>query len=141
MITSLKKKQILEIAKFYGVKVIFCKIGYCSGEFLVDGKVILLDKNLANFSTFFHELGHYYCVSNGLWEAYHTDLKRIRNKKEMARKAYRTGYKAEKWVDRWARREMGMWFPEMIYVAGYGCNESKKWLHENYLKPMYSRYL
>lgn len=67
-------------------------------------------------SVFFHELGHWYCVQNGLWKAYHSYAK---GKGKRLRAALLTAYKAECWVDRWARKTMQIYYPKMRYSPGY----------------------
>jgi len=58
-----------------------------------------------------HECGHIHCMNNGLWQAYHNP----RNKR-----AFRlTAWKAEKWIDRWAKAQLRKRFPGVKYKNGY----------------------
>ena len=90
-------------------------------------------------STMFHELGHSYCYRNGKWPTYHLCNTEYRNggfyysEKDLVGKI-RTAYKAECWVDRWARKEMAKYFPNLRYTGGYENNPiARKWLMDNFL--------
>jgi len=70
-------------------------------------------------SAFFHEIGHIHCFKNGLWTSYHVNKPlEFLSKKEKI-KYIKTAVKAEKWVDRWAEKEMKKHFPELKYYRGY----------------------
>lgn len=90
-------------------------------------------------STFFHELGHSYCYNNKIWAEYHgAGRVYIRNNRyyrtrKSLRIYIRTAYRAEQWVDRWAKTEMKKWFPYLKYRAGYTTKEDKKWFYRNHL--------
>lgn len=75
-------------------------------------------------STFFHEIGHIYCWNNNLWSSYHVNRPLI-ELTERERDLYiKTALKAERWVDRWARREMSKHFSTIEYNPGYLSKES-----------------
>jgi hypothetical protein len=69
--------------------------------------------------TFFHEIGHIYCWEKSLWSSYHTH-KELDNLTALEKKKYiRTALKAERWVDRWAKKEMKRHFPNIRYNPSY----------------------
>jgi hypothetical protein len=85
-------------------------------------------------SVFFHELGHLHCYDTGKWKSYHTKKKLLSklNKKEKAL-LVRTALKAERWVEKWAEREMAKHFPGVDYIRSYDNPASVKTYKEQYL--------
>lgn len=139
-------EQIRELSRFYQVPVRFVKEKERAGYFDLRRMVIYIAKDYHDpVSVFFHELGHLYCVINGLWGFYHRPLRRSKNgvlfcTKSHARAVLRTGYRAEKWVDKWAKEEMSMWFPDKRYPNSYSHPAARIWLYKNHLIT-YSNYL
>lgn len=89
-------------------------------------------------SVFFHEWGHAYCHKNGIWEAYHqpgvVKKGKLYLSTDLLKKVIKTAYKAECWIDKFAKKEMLRWFPNLPFNSGYlNDREAKRWLHENYL--------
>lgn len=144
-----KNKIIKKICDYHEIKLIHCrskKFGGCADG----GNRIIRISRVGNktkrqyISTFFHELGHIYCHDNDIFPVYH-------NKKfdkygwqnlEKLKKAYKlTAWKAEKFVDSWAEKEMKKYYPKMKFIPGYG-NESycKKYLY-NFLDEVFSPFL
>lgn len=109
-IPNIWKQRIRRLAKRYSVKVIFEKMD--EGLLGLAGQdEIILNNNLSSWkvliSIFFHELGHIYACRNRIWRAYHERPLIMENVS-----AYlRTQIKAEKWVDRWAFKEMKKVYP------------------------------
>lgn len=98
-----------------------------SGQYNVSTKnitIALINDERDIIQTFFHELGHGYCIKNGLWKSYH--IKYINNESERD-KYIRTGLKAERWVDRWAEQEMKKYFPNLKYKPYYSEDVWVKW--------------
>ena len=81
-------------------------------------------------TVFFHELGHVYCWKNDVWYSYH----HFDGTKEKYRVFALTGFKAEKWVDKWGEKEHKKYFPKLYYCATYRTKEHKKWFKNNILK-------
>jgi hypothetical protein len=135
-------KLIRLLAEYYNIKVHFVNalVGGPSGshgfnyETKEDYISISYDKDM--ISAFFHELGHSFCYRNGLWPSYHnTNVKVIKGKprytKRWLRAKLKTAYRAEVWVDKWAKRELKKYLPKYKYDAGYlGKSWTKKWLKE-----------
>lgn len=144
-----QRRLILKIAKEYGIKVHFyTKEGYAIGigfhkvnfKKRTDSIHLLYSPRVKNLlSVFFHELGHSFCYRNGIYPLYHNFKVRHRkgepywSQRELRGKI-NTGFKAECFVDRWARDEMDKHFPDLIYCAGYlNQPDAKEWLYENHL--------
>lgn len=131
---------VKKLSKLYGVRVYFYKPSrYNAGGFYRSdtGNIhISLGEDL--ISVFFHELGHKHCREMGIWRTYH-DRDKLRGDQRL-RSIIRTGLKAERWIDRWARNTMKLYFPHHIYNAGYPGKESKKWFH-NFVLASYKKKL
>jgi hypothetical protein len=123
------KKAIRVLAKHYRVRVCFYKDkpNYPTGIYRGKTKTIHLAVQTNMLKTFFHELGHHHCRTNGIWTAYHSawDL----TLKELRSLRY-TALKAERWVDRWGEQEMKKWFPRWKYAHSYLKPDVVKWLRE-----------
>jgi hypothetical protein len=73
------RKTICCFAKSYGVKrVVFNnRAKYINGSFNSTNCVIFISTTLCKkdtLSTFFHELGHFEAVKNGMWNEYHANV-------------------------------------------------------------------
>ena len=77
-------------------------------------------------ATFFHEIGHIHCWDNSIWQSYHIDKSPSRLNNNEKSKFIRTALKAERWVEKWAKKEMKKHFPHLKYVSsGYSSKEEK----------------
>lgn len=82
-------------------------------------------------STLFHELGHIYCYKNGIYKSYHFgDKKLTKRDNQLIR---RIGLRAERWVDRWAKKEMKKYFPKERYDESYIKKKNVDIYKKNYL--------
>ena len=84
--------------------------------------------------TFFHELGHVYCWEHGLWKSYHIDPYTHPTIEEK-RKCIYVAVKAERWVDRWAKKEMKKHFQKIRYIPSYSTPIEVKIL-KDYIKKL-----
>lgn len=111
------------------------KTGY-SGQYNVDTrniKIALVNDERDLIQTYFHELGHGYCIKNGLWKSYH---KSTLNNTQEVDLYIRTALKAERWVDKWAEKEMKKHFPDLKYKPYYMEDRFVKWFRDNILNEM-----
>jgi hypothetical protein len=70
-------------------------------------------------STFFHEVGHIYCWENKIWKSYHINKSIDDLTKDEKRRYVLTALKAERWVEKWAKKEMKKHFTGIKYIAVY----------------------
>lgn len=120
-------KQLVKLAKKeYGLKKLVWKspYPYTGAAYSNEGKIILNrktrggSKNLnLRICTFFHELGHIHCYRNNLWMNFH--FIHADAKKKKVDTSVRIALKAERWVDRWAAKEMKKYFPNIKYHWPY----------------------
>jgi predicted aminopeptidase len=95
-------KTIKKILKNYGVKLVFKKIdeiayySHSKNLIVIDKSIDMTEEEL--ISIIFHELGHRHCFNNNLYYAYHNETD--------ARLYKLTALKAERFVDKWAAKEM-----------------------------------
>lgn len=84
-------------------------------------------------STFFHELGHLHCKKRGIWKIYHSCKPSSDMSKSEKQKFKRTCLRAEYWVDRWAKKEMKKYYPDLEYVGlmNYDKKHVKKYYYKN----------
>lgn len=112
------KKRIGRWAKRYNVHVEYADLGNSNGEAYVDK--IVLNSDIGSWRellyTFFHELGHIHCHRTGLWSSFHNPDK---TGIEYAQRIIRTSLKAERWVDRWACREVRKHYPKFRPYCPY----------------------
>lgn len=102
----------------------------------MEGKVIF-NKN-RNFDFYekafllFHELGHIYCYNNNIWKNYHFNysIPLTRQKKDLVLKL---GLKAERWVDKWAMKEIKKYIEMPVCKGGYSSNKAAAAYKKNYL--------
>ena len=140
------KNRIYRLAKIYDVKVIYF---YNEDENYPGGYFQYVETdpfqkyhiyiNKSNYCipksylcTFFHELGHVYCHRNGIWKKHHNTPKYI--DREYALSVIRTGLKAERWVDKWAKNEISKFYPKIKQFQEYSSKERKDWYRENIIK-------
>jgi hypothetical protein len=113
-----------QICLQYEVKVVF-KSRFnkeLEGEVDIDKQIIYIDKKLPRRTmaeAVFHELGHIYCIRKGIWKKFHKgqDYSAIKS------------FKAENWVEHWAKREWDAWGMRRIfgqYRFSYLKSEKKK---------------
>lgn len=126
------KKKAIQIVKEAGIKITIRNLRYYSGSYNYFSNTMILSKRMLKTRDFvsavFHELGHDYCYKKRIYPAYH-NLKFDCNLTRKEKKAsILTAWKAEQYVDRWARREMKKHFPNIIYKPGYTTEQEKKWL-------------
>jgi len=91
------------ISEYYGVKINFKTINNELAYYDDNRKAIFIDKSFKNnlnelIPIIFHELGHKYCFEHNKYEHYHheTDWRLFKL----------TGLKAERYCDRYAKREI-----------------------------------
>jgi len=120
---------VVELAQDYQVRLHWTKTsndyGYC--RYWCNSISINIHQSPIDIiSTFFHEIGHIYCFDNNLWLSYHVN-KPLKELTTIERKLYiKTALRAERWVDRWAKKEMSKHFSTIEYNPGYLCNEFGK---------------
>jgi hypothetical protein len=132
------KQELRGICRLYGVNYRLIKLKGRGGYYddrnaTVYISVSNLEDRLWILSSIFHEIGHHYCVENGLFKIYHDE--KLDNKDEI--RAYlRTAYRAELFVDKWAQKEFKIWYPELKYMTCYRTKAEKNWLYNrfNYLR-------
>lgn len=111
------------LARRYGVRLYFNSDGESLGQARYWDRSISVYKGQTPsrmVSVFFHELGHIHCHDEGKWRSYH-NMKPPGKLSDRERELMvRTGLRAERWIDRWARREMHKHFPRMRYHTNYG---------------------
>lgn len=134
-----RKKTICflrQICLQYEVKVIFrTKFNKdLDGEADVQNEIIYIDKKLPRkglAEAVFHELGHIYCYRKGIWKKFHDGdgYSAIKS------------FKAENWVEHWAKREWDAWGMRKIfgqYRFSYLKSERKKlikWFEKKFKLP------
>lgn len=137
-------KEARRIVKQYDAKIVINRFIPCGGAYDRFDNIIYInpskfDDNLkyndfysrrSLFGLLFHELGHKFCTDNKIWKHYHYTEKEVCNIKKF--KA--TAFKAEKWVDRWATREIQKYYPQYSQLGFYYQEPSvaKKFLYEFY---------
>jgi hypothetical protein len=127
-------REISRLARRYKVPVTFTKLinhaGHTSrGKIRLDNSKVY--SRLEQLSTFFHELGHLHCHRNGIWKRYH--WLKYKLDRRWWPTIIRIGLKAERWIDRWAAKEMRKWYPNLSYITSYGAPSIRKWYHEKVL--------
>lgn len=132
LIRLAKKEYGLKELVWVNKKEIFW--GRCS---YTEGK-IFLNTGLKNnkkrmICVLFHELGHIYCYKNKIWDSYHYNKRISELTSKEKRLVILTGLKAERWVERWAEKEVKKYFPRIKYPFGYYQDEKAKYYIKNYL--------
>lgn len=125
-------ETIKKLARHYKVRVYFYKkFNGLGGYYNTQTHSIHIWRGKQDhLSVFFHELGHHHCNMNGIWPAYHNGFVYTRKKLSAF---MLTAYKAERWVDRWAQKEMMKFFPKRRYSGYYLTPGSKKAFKEGFL--------
>lgn len=125
-----------QICLQYEVKVVF-KTRFnkdLEGEADVKNEIIYIDKKLPRRTlaeAVFHELGHIYCYRKGIWKKFH----------EMDEYSAIKSFKAENWVEHWAKREWDAWGMRKYfgqYRFSYLKSEKKKlikWFEKKFKLP------
>jgi len=122
--------ELKEIAEEKKCKIIFSKRENDddgSADYTIKNKTICIYlKNIHGrchfINAFFHELGHHHCAVNNLWVSFHFFNKNLKY----------TWLKAEKWVDKWASKEMKKYYPKVNYFYLYSDIESIEWARNYY---------
>lgn len=118
---------LIELSREYGVRLHFNKTDKSHGSARYWNNSISINPNqsaVGMLSTFFHEMGHIYCWDNSLWRSFHFNKSIDDLSSDEKRKLVLTALKAERWVDRWAKKEMKKHFPHLKYIDGYLSKES-----------------
>lgn len=129
----INKVRLKTIARKYGVKIKYVKTNF-DAFYTHHNKTVSINRKFKNslneelIPIIFHELGHKYCYDNNKFYGYHN---------ETTNKIVRlTGLRAERYVDRWAAKEMlknGFEIEYPFYYSGKEMgNTLKKYLNENY---------
>ncbi len=134
---NIKERACRLVEKLYGIEVQVEDIewgGYARSH---KSQIVVsrdAEKDTAYFiSVLFHEAGHIHCYRNRIYPAYHGIWGiPMLNKKEK-RAVVLTGWKAEQYVDRWAKKEMKKHFPKYKFIGAYKGENDRKWLHDNHL--------
>jgi hypothetical protein len=125
-------QKIREIAKRKRIKVRVWNMPYDAyGECRLDGKLISLNKRASKreiLHTFFHELGHLYCLRQGIWKSFH------RNNSTPPQQTFRI----ENWIEQWARKEWSKekmtreFGPYKFFYSKRNKNACLRWIKESY---------
>lgn len=113
------------LAREYGVRLYFNGKTNSLGQARYWGRSISINKDqptASMVSVFFHELGHIHCYDEGKWRSYHNTKPPYKMTDREKQLMIRTALRAERWIDRWARREMRKHFPRLRYITNYGDN-------------------
>ena len=128
------RRKILDLGKFYKVRVYFSKNLEERGIARFWARSVTISSKQSSdkmLSIFFHELGHIHCWENSLWSGYHIDKPIFELSECEKRLILRTAVRAEKWIDKWARKEMAKHYPDLKYFATYDNQETIKKFKEN----------
>ncbi len=116
------RKLLQELASEYGIKIRFTESLNGDGEARFWNNSISINTKQSPrgmLSTFFHEAGHIYCWNNSLWRSYHINKSVETLTKQEKENYLKTALRAERWVDKWAKKEMSLHFPDIKYMDGY----------------------
>jgi hypothetical protein len=133
MISKKSKNKAKQIASEYKVNIDF-RIKKLSGTASCITSTISINSNRNEekfFSALFHEIGHIHCYRNRIWPAYHYNGILTW---AIAKEFKRTAFRAECWVDRWAKKEMKKYFPMLKFDGSYDfkTKKGKDFLDEYY---------
>lgn len=115
------KEELKQLAKNFGLKLTFKKMDYASGFFNSRDGLICLDSRLTTklmLSVFFHELGHCFDMSSGLYNSFYNRHK-LRKDKFYWNKVARIAFNAEVHTDKTGKMLMKYFYPEYSYIKGY----------------------
>lgn len=135
------KQELRKIAELYGAKLRFNSRLDVLGRCDYKNSIIYLkvtDDEKQNLSTLFHEIGHIYCYEHCIYPSYHHSKPRIFLGKAEVQSARYTAFRAECYVERWAKLELKKYYPEVRYQGYYGNNKSRLWLINSYLNIWYN---
>lgn len=97
--------------------------GYCDHE----NELIIVSNRNDNKTivcSFFHEICHILMRRQGRWKSYHLST--------CDKKGYRFALRAERAVDKMAKKLMKIYFPRIKYESGYDEKNASEWLREYY---------
>lgn len=140
----MKNKIIKDICKTVGVRIHHKNIKSFSGQAKLPERIIEISTKFIKsrreyLSTFFHELGHFYCYDNDIYPIFHG--KRDFNSILDEFKAMKlTALRAEKFVDKWAAKIMRKYFPKIRFVHAYNSYHDRNWLKTK-LEKHYKNFL
>jgi hypothetical protein len=126
------KNIIKEIKNKYNVNIVYKKHLNNIAEYNDNLKTIIIKSEYKNnindlIPILFHELGHKYCFDNNIFYHYHNETN--------LRLAKLTALKAERYVDRWANKEMKKFNIEIDYPMFYyhpvRVKHFKKYINQN----------
>ena len=126
------KNIIKEIKNKYDVNIVYKKHLNNIAEYNDNLKTIIIKSEYKNnindlIPILFHELGHKYCFDNNIFYHYHNETN--------LRLAKLTALKAERYVDRWANKEMKKFNIEIDYPMFYyhpnRVKHFKKYINQN----------
>ena len=126
------KNIIKEIKNKYNVNIVYKKHLNNIAEYNDNLKTIIIKSEYKNnindlIPILFHELGHKYCFDNNIFYHYHNETN--------LRLAKLTALKAERYVDRWANKEMKKLNIEIAYPMFYyhpnRVKHFKKYINQN----------
>lgn len=124
------RRELLLIAHSYSIKIRFVKQKTTSGLcFFKAGMIWInpeIDRRDEALSVLFHEICHMICYRKKLYWNYH-------NPKASNKKKSKIAVKAERFVDKMAKKELYLYDPECMFFESYQDNESAKWLKNYYL--------
>lgn len=134
------RKIIIELSIEYEVRLHFTesKIMGGSARYWNNSISVSMKQSPASMiSSFFHEMGHIYCWENSLWKSYHINkpIEYLTKKEKI--KYFKTALKAERWVDRWASKEMKKHFHDIKYQDGY-LSEKEGLEFSNHIRKIFS---
>ncbi len=140
IITEKNVKQIIiELSKKYRIKVFFNKRKNLNGEARFWRRSISINENNSPtdmLSIFFHEVGHVYCFDNNLWISYHNPKNYYDYTDREKQLIFKTAIRAEKWIDKWAEKEMKKHFPDIKYYGVYNDKDVVKSFREDLKKEL-----
>jgi hypothetical protein len=133
------QKLLRNICKEHGIKVIFrSKLKNESGSSIeglcdldIKKRLIFINKDVSNrkmASAVFHEIGHIYCLENGIWKRFH---------KEDNLPATLV-FKVENWIEWWAKHEWDAYGMRKLFGHySFSYTKAKKekiveWIEKNY---------
>lgn len=139
MISQELKNKAKQIGREYNVQVNF-RVKRFSGLAYEDTSTVSINTNRTEdkfFSALFHEIGHIHCFRNGIFPAYHyTGMLTL----EIAKEFKKTAFKAECWVDKWAKKEMEKKLPLSVYEISYDLKTKKgKEFLDKYYQAWYKK--
>lgn len=125
------RRELTKIAKNYKVKIRFQKQKTTSGLTFFETETIYINPELErrdeSLSVLFHEICHIICYRTHKFHNYHNPEVDRKIKAKIA-------LRAERFVDKMAKKELYNYDSEVMFWESYQDPESAKWLKEYYLK-------